>query len=143
LFFFYKKYKCVSFIVNYKGLTLTYILDQYLLICSVKVHSVLILSVCVKSQIIIKVNCYCLLLNPCHTRVASLQRSHSVLKNCRTPRCALCKRQQRCANAVETLCNRLERHAAAFTLSMLKTNAAAWRFYSVLDRTLWQRCGVF
>jgi len=35
-----------------------------------------------------------------------------------------------------TLCNRLERHAAAFTLSMLKTNAAAWRFHSVLDRTL-------
>jgi len=52
----------------------------------------------------------------------------------------------RCANAsnaVETLCNRLERHAAAFTLSMLKTNAAAWRFHSVLDNTLWQRCGVF
>jgi len=55
--------------------------------------------------------------------------------------CALCKRQQRCGNAVETLCNRLERHEAAFTLSMLKTNAAAWRFHSVLDSTLWQRCG--
>jgi len=42
--------------------------------------------------------------------------------------------------------NRLERHAAAFTLSMLKTNATAWRFNSVLDSTLWQhwqRCGVF
>jgi len=39
--------------------------------------------------------------------------------------------------------NRLERHAAAFILSMLKTNAAAWRFYSVLDSTLWQGCGVF
>jgi len=49
---------------------------------------------------------------------------------------------KRCGNAVETLCNRLERHAAAFTLSMLKTNAAAWRFHSVLDSTLWQRCGV-
>jgi len=65
------------------------------------------------------------------------------LKNCRTPRCALCKRQQRCGNAVETLCNRLERHAAAFTLSMLKTNAAAWRFHSVLDSTcklcIWSR----
>jgi len=47
------------------------------------------------------------------------------------------------SNAVETLCNRLERHAAAFTLSMLKTNAAAWCFHSVLDSTLWQRCGVF
>ena len=55
----------------------------------------------------------------------------------------MCKRQQRCGNAVETLCNRLERHAAAFILSMLKTNAAAWRFHSVLDSTLWQRCGVF
>jgi len=43
--------------------------------------------------------------------------------------------------AVETLCNRLERHAAAFILSMLKTNAAAWRFHSVFDGTLWQRCG--
>jgi len=32
------------------------------------------------------------------------------------------------SNAVKTLCNRLERRAAAFTLSMLKTNAAAWRF---------------
>ena len=63
------------------------------------------------------------------------------LKNCRTPRCALCKRQQRRANALQTLCNRLERHAAAFILSMLKTNAAAWRFHSVLDSTLWQRCG--
>jgi len=42
---------------------------------------------------------------------------------------------------VETLCNSLERHAAAFTLSMLKTNAAAWRFHSVLDSTVWQRCG--
>jgi len=34
---------------------------------------------------------------------------------------------KRCGNAVETPCNRLERHAAAFILSMLKTNAAAWR----------------
>jgi len=59
------------------------------------------------------------------------------LKNCRTSRCALCKRQQRCGNAVETLCNRLERHPAAFILSMLKTNAAAWRFHSVLNSTLW------
>ena len=40
------------------------------------------------------------------------------------------RRGVRCANAVETLRSRLERHAAAFTLSMLKTNAAAWRFYS-------------
>ena len=55
-------------------------------------------------------------------------------------RCARCANG---SNAVETLCNRLERHAAAFTLSMLKTNAAAWRFHSLLDSTLWQRCGVF
>jgi len=56
------------------------------------------------------------------------------------------RRDARCANAsnaVETLCNLLERHAAAFILSMLKTNAAAWRFHRVLDSTLWQRCGVF
>ena len=54
------------------------------------------------------------------------------------------RRGARCANtnnAVELLCNRLDRHAAAFTLSMLKTNAAAWRFHSVLDSTLWQRYG--
>ena len=42
---------------------------------------------------------YLQILNPCHTRVASSQRSH---KNCRTPRCALCKRQQRCENAVQS-----------------------------------------
>jgi len=56
------------------------------------------------------------------------------------------RRGARCANAsnaVETMCNRLERHAAAFILSMLKTNAAAWRFHRVLNSTLWQRCGVF
>jgi len=71
--------------------------------------------------------------------VASLQRSHSVLKKAE-------RRGARCANAsnaVQTLCNRLERHAAAFILSMIKTNAAAWRFHSVSDSTLWQRCGVF
>ena len=28
-------------------------------------------------------------------------RSYSVLKNCRSPRCALCKSQQRCGNVVE------------------------------------------
>jgi len=39
-----------------------------------------------------------------------------------------------------TLWKRLEGHAAAFILSMLKTNAAAWRFPSVLD-SMWQRCG--
>jgi len=46
------------------------------------------------------------------------------------------RRGSRCANAVETLCNRLERPAAAFILSMLKTNAAAWRVHNVLDSTL-------
>jgi len=45
------------------------------------------------------------------------------------------------SNAVGTLSNRLERRAAAFILSMLKTNAAAWRLHSVLDSTLWQRYG--
>ena len=59
---------------------------------------------------------------------------------------ALKKLQNTKVRAVQTpatLCNHLERHAAAFTLSMLKTNAAAWRFHNVLDSTLWQRCGVF
>ena len=41
------------------------------------------------------------------------------------------RRGSRCANAVETLCNRLERPAAAFILS-----AAAWRVHNVLDSTL-------
>jgi len=48
----------------------------------------------------------------------------------------LCKRQQCHEKAVEALCNRLGRHAAVFILSMLKTNAAAWRLHSVLDRAL-------
>ena len=65
------------------------------------------------------------------------------LKICRSPRCALCKRQQRGGNAIETLCNLLERRAAAFILNMLETNAAAWRLHSVLDSTLWQRCVVY
>jgi len=39
------------------------------------------------------------------------------------------------------LCNRLERHAAAFVLGMLKTNAAGWRLHSLLDSALWERCG--
>jgi len=47
------------------------------------------------------------------------------VRSVQTP-ATLCKR---CG----TLCNRPERHAAAFTLSMLKTTAAAWRFHSVLD----------
>jgi len=42
------------------------------------------------------------------------------------------------SNAVCALCNRLERHAAAFVLDMLKTNAAGWRLHSVLDSALWQ-----
>jgi len=44
-------------------------------------------------------------------------------------------------NAVCALCNRIERHAAAFVLTMLKINSAAWRLHSVLDSALWQRCG--
>ena len=59
-------------------------------------------------------------LNPCHTRVAALQRSHSVLK---------------IADRRGALCSRLERHAAAFVLSMLKINAAAC-LHSVLDSAL-------
>jgi len=49
----------------------------------------------------------------------------------------------RAVQTLTTLCNRIERNAAAFILSMFKTNAAAWRFHSVLDSTLLQRCGVF
>ena len=68
-------------------------------------------------------------------------------KSCRSPRCALCSRQQHCGNAVKTLCNLLQRNAAALILNMLKTNAAAWRLHSVLDSALWGRCdnavGVF
>ena len=52
-----------------------------------------------------------------------------------------CSRQQRCGSAVKTLCNRLERHAAAFILNMLKTNAGAWRLHSVLISPQWGRDG--
>jgi len=62
-------------------------------------------------------------------------------KNCRTPRCALCSRHQRCVRAVCALFNHIERHAAAFVLCMLKINAAAWHLHSVLDSELWERCG--
>jgi len=57
------------------------------------------------------------------------------IAECRGARCA------NAYNAVQTLCNRLESHAVAFILSMLKTNAAAWCFHSVLNSTLWQCCG--
>ena len=43
-----------------------------------------------------------LTLKPCHTSVASLQRSQSV-KNCISPRCELCSRQQRCARCVRVV----------------------------------------
>jgi len=46
-----------------------------------------------------------------------------------------------CGNAVKTLCNCLERHAAAFILNMLKTNTMAWRLQRVLDSMLWGCCG--
>jgi len=75
-----------------------------------------------------------MIFKPCHTRAASSQCFHSVKKSCRSLRCALCSRQQHCVNVVKTLCNRLERHAAAFILNMLKTNAAAGRLHSMLDR---------
>jgi len=72
--------------------------------------------------------------------VASLQRSHRVFKKNADRRGARCANA---SNAMETLCNHLERRAAAFILNMLKTNAAVWRLHSVLDSTLWQRCQVF
>jgi len=49
----------------------------------------------------------------------------------------MCSRQQRCGNAVQTLCNRLERHTAT---SILK-KGVAWRLHSVLDGALWGRYG--
>ena len=69
--------------------------------------------------------------------MASLQRSHSSLKNAdrRGGRCAVA------TNAVYTLCNRLDCQAAAFVLSMLKIKAAAWRLHSVLNSALWECCG--
>ena len=76
------------------------------------------------------------ILKPCHTRAASSQRFHSVQKAAdrrdavvQSP-ATLWKRSE---NAVKTLCNRLERHAAAFLLNMLKTNAAACRLHSGSD----------
>jgi len=42
---------------------------------------------------------------------------------------------------VKTLCNCLKRHAVAFILNMLKTNAAAWRLHSMLDSALCSHCG--
>jgi len=42
---------------------------------------------------------------------------------------------------VKTLCNRLERRAAAFISNMLKPNAVARRLHSVLDSALWGRFG--
>ena len=74
---------------------------------------------------------------PCHTR----PRPHSVstaFKTVADHQGALCAVT---SNAVKTLCNRLEHHAAAFILNMLKTNAAVWRLHSVLDSALCG-CGV-
>jgi len=62
--------------------------------------------------------------------VASLQRFPQRFKK-------LQNAEVRAVQTPATLCNRLDRHAAAFILGMLKTNAAAWRLHSVLDRTLW------
>jgi len=54
------------------------------------------------------------------TPVTPEWRPYSVptaFKKCRSPECALC----------------IERHAAAFGLSMLKINATAWRLLSLFD----------
>jgi len=45
----------------------------------------------------------------------------------RGARCAVTS-NARCKNDVKTLCNRLERHAAAFILNMLKSNARGFAF---------------
>ena len=88
-------------------------------------------------NVVLKKHC---MQKPCHVRAASSQRSKELQNR------ALCSRQQRCGNAAKALCNRLERHAAAFILNMLKTNAVAWRLHIVFDNvvaTLWgllERC---
>jgi len=61
-------------------------------------------------------------LNPCRTRVASFQRS-TLLKKLQIA-------EVRAVQTPRTPCG------GGF-LSMLKTNAAAWRLHSVLDSTLW------
>jgi len=82
-------------------------------------------------------------LNPCHNRVASLQRSHSVLRNCRTPRCALCKRQQRCGNAVRS--HRTSCVGVYFEHAQNKRRGLAFpqRVRQHAVATLWQHYGVF
>jgi len=60
-------------------------------------------------------------LNPCHTRVASLQRSHSVLHGDR--RGARCAVASNAVYALCALCHRLERHAEAIILNMHKDRA--------------------
>jgi len=92
---------------------------------------------------------------PCQTKAVAL-----CSKQVEDPRYALFSRQQRLENAVKTLCNRLERHTAAFILNMLKTKnpfTPEWRPYSVptafktlqnfemravqTPTTLFKRCG--
>jgi len=56
---------------------------------------------------------------------------------CRSSRCLLCSRQQRCA-----LRHCLERHAAAIILNILTNNTTAWRLHRALT-ALWgslERC---
>ena len=54
----------------------------------------------------------------------------------------LCRRQQRCGNAVKTLCNRLEGNAAAFCFEQ-GDMAFAQPVRQRAVGTLWQRCKVF
>ena len=56
-------------------------------------------------------------------------------KNCRSPRCTLCSRQQWCACAVPTP------RTPAIILNIHKDNVTAWRLPSALGRALSGRCG--
>jgi len=59
-------------------------------------------------------------------------------------RYALCSRKQSCGkrhgDTERTLCNRIERYAAAFILNMHKYNAAYERLHSELGNALLGRC---
>jgi len=68
----------------------------------------------------------------CKTPVTPEKRPYSVptaFYKCRSPRSALCSRQQRSVRAVQSL----RTACGAVCFDMLKTNAAGWRLHSVLD----------
>jgi len=78
-------------------------------------------------------------LNPCHTRVASFQRSHSVKKvtDCRGMRCAVT------SNDVCALCNHLERLAQNNRRVLGLAQRVRQRFGDAVGASSapWVRCG--